>query len=379
MKLTNKPSNFNRRILVVVSGMSPQILTETLYGLIFSDAPFVPTEIHMISTTEGVGKAESKLLNPETGQFHAICKEYGLKDITFNKKSIHVLTDNDGSPMDDIRTIEQNEAAADFITRFIAEIADDDESSIYASIAGGRKTMGYYLGYALSLFGRPQDRLSHVLVTAGYEGNDQFYFPTKKTSIIKGHDGKPLDASKAKITLAEIPFIRLREDTPLKLINRKMGFSETIDVAQKLREPAELIVDIKNKQISANGLLITLPDILLAFYLWVIDETLSKDNLLIKPNEYEPDEEYSTRFLEVYHEVCGEMRDTDITVRALAQGMDYQFFAEKISRIASNFEKQLNKRAAEIYKVKGLGPRGKMNYSTGLNIEQIKWERLVDK
>jgi CRISPR-associated protein (TIGR02584 family) len=28
---------------------------------------------------------------------------------------------------------------------------------------GERKTMGFYVGYALSLFGRAQDRLSHVI------------------------------------------------------------------------------------------------------------------------------------------------------------------------------------------------------------------------
>lgn len=37
--------------------------------------------------------------------------------------------------------------------------------------------MGYYLGYALSLYGRAQDRLSHVLVTERYESLRDFFIP----------------------------------------------------------------------------------------------------------------------------------------------------------------------------------------------------------
>jgi CRISPR-associated protein (TIGR02584 family) len=39
----------------------------------------------------------------------------------------------------------------------------DPQASLHVSIAGERKTMGFYVGYALSLFGRTQGRLSHVL------------------------------------------------------------------------------------------------------------------------------------------------------------------------------------------------------------------------
>lgn len=38
--------------------------------------------------------------------------------------------------------------------------------------------MGFALGYAMSLFGRPQDCLSHVLVSDPYERVPDFYYPT---------------------------------------------------------------------------------------------------------------------------------------------------------------------------------------------------------
>ena len=50
-------------------------------------------------------------------------------------------------------------------------------ASLHVSIAGGRKTMGFYVGYALSLFARDQDRLSHVLVPPSLESRQDFFYP----------------------------------------------------------------------------------------------------------------------------------------------------------------------------------------------------------
>jgi CRISPR-associated protein (TIGR02584 family) len=48
------------------------------------------------------------------------------------------------------------------------------------SIAGGRKTMGFYAGYALSLYGRAQDRMSHVLVEESSKLLETFLSNTRK-------------------------------------------------------------------------------------------------------------------------------------------------------------------------------------------------------
>ncbi|MBV5299598.1 MAG: TIGR02584 family CRISPR-associated protein, partial [Rhodoferax sp.] len=76
----------------------------------------------------------------------------------------------------DIRSPADNRAAADFITAQVRAITADSGCALHASIAGGRKTMGFYLGYALSLFGRPQDRLSHVLVSEPFESSYDFFY-----------------------------------------------------------------------------------------------------------------------------------------------------------------------------------------------------------
>ena len=49
------PHEYPRRVLLVVCGLSPQIVTETIYALAADPVqPFVPTEVHLITTAEAV-------------------------------------------------------------------------------------------------------------------------------------------------------------------------------------------------------------------------------------------------------------------------------------------------------------------------------------
>lgn len=165
----------DRRILVSVTGMTPQVVTETLYALVTQDHA-VPTEIHLITTANGRNRALRDLLDSQTGQFHAFCRDYDLVGrIRFDDSMIHVICDANGHPLSDIRTQDDNTQAADLIVRLMQQFCSDSEASVHVSLAGGRKTMSFFVGYALSLFGRSQDRLSHVLVSEPYENNRDFF------------------------------------------------------------------------------------------------------------------------------------------------------------------------------------------------------------
>lgn len=94
-----------------------------------------------------------------------MCEECNLPEIKFDEKSLNAIVDKEGNKLDDLKTPEENELAADMICQKVREFTQDDNVSLHVSIAGGRKTMGFYAGYALSLYGRLQDQLSHVLVS----------------------------------------------------------------------------------------------------------------------------------------------------------------------------------------------------------------------
>jgi len=369
-----KANQYTKRILVAVSGLSPQILTETLYGLAVKQ-DFIPTEIHLITTAEGAHRAILNLLHQEKGQFHNLCHEYALPYIDFTENNIHIIEDANNNKLNDIRTPEENEAAADFITNKIKELTQDKDSAVHVSIAGGRKTMGYYLGYALSLFGRTQDRLSHVLISEGYEGHPEFYYPTLKSCVIHTRDNRPLDTSKAEITLAEIPFIRMRQDIPKRLLQGKAGFSDTITLARKAEIEPVLVVDVANRLISASGEVFTLPPVVISFYSWLLKQTVETQTSLEKPLEGFYNENYATDFLIEYQPFISEM-GSKTTTDGLNKGMESSFFTDRVSRINKELKENLGDRLAQSYRIKGSKHKDSMFYATDLLPNQVSFATI---
>lgn len=272
------PHAYARRILLAVTGLSPQIITETIYALAIAPKKprelWVPTEIHVITTATGARHARLNLLAEKTGRFHSLRADYRLPDIAFPTENIHILAGAEGHTLDDIRSSEENEHAADFITDIVRRLTESDASALHVSIAGGRKTMGYYLGYALSLYGRSQDRLSHVLVTEPFESNRDFYYPTPyEYPIHVRRNDKEIsyDAREAKVDLAEIPFVRMREDLPKALLAGRTRFSQAVAEAQKTQPPVALSLDPVTRTVTAGGESFTLKPAEFSFY-WMLAE-----------------------------------------------------------------------------------------------------------
>lgn len=370
--MSHSPARFPRRLLVAVCGLSPQILTETLYALAIAGNPrFIPTDIHLLTTGEGAHRARLMLLHEDTGRFQGLCRDYGLPEIAFDESRIHVITGRDGRPLDDIRTPEENECLADGITARIRAFTQDPDAALHVSIAGGRKTMGYYAGYALSLFGRPQDRLSHVLVTPDYEGNPAFFYPTPRSEIIYTRDNRPLDAARAEVTLAQIPFIRLRDEIPARLLGGQASFAETIDLAHRASQPPALRLNPARREISANGIELTLSPLLFAFYLWVVRRGVLQGQSIAKPDA-KSRYAYAAGFLETYEMVTGGWIDMEKTEEALRDGMKPGFFEEKISRVNTELRDALGERLAQPFSIVNRGRRGQADYGLGLTADQVQ-------
>lgn len=231
------PHQYPRRILLCVSGTSPQIITETLFALAVETEGrpiFLPTEVRVLTTSKGAEQARLSLLAEDRNMFRRLCRDYGLHGIHFDASCIEVFRGVDGQPLEDILSPGDNELAADHITRVVAELSRDENAAIHASIAGGRKTMGFYLGYAMSLFGREQDRVSHVLVSEGFDGHREFFYkPPRPVTLRNPVTGWEMSTSDARIHLAEIPIVRLRSNEFEAVSSRSMGFSEAVERANR--------------------------------------------------------------------------------------------------------------------------------------------------
>ncbi|MDH2998914.1 CRISPR-associated protein [Pasteurellaceae bacterium LFhippo2] len=244
---------YNKRILLSVTGMSPAVVTETLYALVV-EKNFIPTEIQVITTIQGKDRLLATLLGNETrkGALQEFIEDYGsqygIESIHFDENSIHIIENSEGEKLPDIRTPQENEFAADNIVKLVGNLCQDDETQLHVSIAGGRKTMGFFMGYALSLYGREQDSMSHVLVSEGYENIPEFNYPKPYSYIIKRKvravDGtenyEELDAKNGKVMLAEIPWVRLGLGVPSELLNNRISYSDSVSKAQQLLERPHL-------------------------------------------------------------------------------------------------------------------------------------------
>lgn len=205
-----------KNILLLVTGGTPQIITETIWALACDpqhNEQWVPDEVHIISTRYGLNEVKNKLLGKDK-ILTRMKNEYAqIANLRLEENFLHCFTDQEGNELEDLRTPEENEFAANLICEKIRHFSSDEKVSLHVSIAGGRKTMGFYAGYALSLYGRAQDRMSHVLIDEKFEKGINFYYPSKnENDFIIDRENKTIGLSKdAQVWLAQIPFVRLKE------------------------------------------------------------------------------------------------------------------------------------------------------------------------
>lgn len=378
------PNGYPRRILLMVTGRTPQVVTETLYGLCTGQPePFIPTEIHLITTAEGAQDARLALLTPETGWFHRLCRDYALSGIAFSPDCIHVIRDAGGQPVDDIRTHAEHEACADLVTEQVRAFTAAADTALHVSLAGGRKTMTYYLGNALTLFGRPQDRLSHVLVPPPYESNREFFYPTPESRPLFIEPLKRyFDAKDAEVTLADIPFVRLRDSLPGRFKTLEQGqarFTEVVAAMQQALEPPAVTLDFRARGLHlADGRFIELGGADLAFYAWLARRAMtsaapvripSKD-----PRRWRPAEraEYAAYLGEYNAEAQRtDIRDGTGTELRAVGAMTYQFFHQRKSSIRECLEEAVGP-LAEAYAIQAIKEGRPAGYGLEIAPERIE-------
>ncbi len=379
-----QPQHYPKRTLFAVVGMTPQIITESLYALAVKQQPaFIPTDIKIITTKLGAEQVRLNLLSESPGWFSRFCRDYGLSDIQFTEDDIQVLSYQDGTILEDIRELEDNKLMADAITEKIRELTSDEDRAVHVSIAGGRKTMGYYAGYALSLFGREQDRLSHVLVDAPYESLHKFYYPTPYSKVIPIDPKRSVDTANATVTLAEIPFVSLRHGLPKKLSEGKASFSNTVQVAKKVMGPVDIVFDRVAGTLKCAEQSINLPPRDYAFYLWMA--TRKKNNL---PPIRGSDEDtgIAKEYLAIYEEKAGSFsgrletikktmrcsgQDQSIAEEDIKYFMDAEFIEQRMSTIKKELFNALGEGNIEGYFFNRLGKKPNTHVEFAASSDEI--------
>lgn len=365
------------RILICVTGLSPQIVTETLYALSVNQQPqWIPDEIRLITTQRGADNARLSLLSDNPGWFHRLCRDWHLPPIAFDASHIEILRDAHGNPLEDIRDDKDNQRAADGIADLVRRLTEGDNTEIHASIAGGRKTMGFFMGYAMSLWGRPQDKLSHVLVSAPFESRPEFFYPTPTPHVIlasaPGQD--PLDASTAKVWLGNIPFVRLRGLLPASITQQNSGFAQAVAAANQALDQIDLEIDIPQSCVRINQQRIALPPMqigLLCLLAWRCQQQLPP---LPAPSKEGDDPEWKQQARHALRQAMGDMHIPDSLDARLH---DQKAMGDTFSQQLSKMEKTLRNSGAlplsGLIARENIGTRGRQQgYRLTLQAERVR-------
>jgi CRISPR-associated protein (TIGR02584 family) len=363
-----------RPVLLAIAGLNPQVITETMFALSRESVDDFPCSIHILTTAEGADRARLTLLSDEPGWFRRLLTDYRLPAVVFDHSHVHVLRDSAGKPLADIRTDEDNRAAADQISDLVRSLTLDDTTALHVSLAGGRKTLGFFAGYALSLWGRPQDRLSHVLVSEPFEGSWDFFYPTPYERIIQVRDNKIADCAKAEVTLANLPFVRLRHGLPKTLIEGRTSFADAVSAAQGHLGPPALSLDLPGKKVVAAGIEIELPPADLAFLAWFARRASRHASALRCPKEGVPETDYAHEYLAEYRKIVGEMGADERTRARYKQGMSKADFEERKSKLKRLLFAALGASATP-YLIAGTG-RNPMRFALALPPDALTFREL---
>lgn len=241
--------------LLAVTGLSPAIVTETLWALASEKPPILPERVVFITTATGAAIIEKQLFTPrpdwgDLSVWDHLRRALGASPGQLIAEPPRIIALADGStgrtlPLDDIRSPAENAAAAEFIFGEVWTVVRDPDQRLVASIAGGRKTMGALLHSAVSLIGRETDRVTHVLVDPPYDSLPDFFYPAQISSPLLARDGRAFEAEDARLHLADVPFVPLRnrfkelDDLPGSFLNLRD------ELSNRLRHDAERPVPIR--------------------------------------------------------------------------------------------------------------------------------------
>lgn len=199
-------------VLIAVVGMSPAVITETIWGLGLDKPELLPDEVKICTTRTGWNSLSAAILDTQNGcsVWEELQDKLGKK-ITLSK---HIFHNELGADLEDIISGADQELVANQLLKCIREYKNPQQEvcRIVASIAGGRKSMSALMYAAMSLGAEADDIITHVLADEKATNCRAFFFPEQSQQQLQTYVNKQqqeFTAKEVRIDLAEIPFVPL--------------------------------------------------------------------------------------------------------------------------------------------------------------------------
>ena len=370
-----------KNILLAVAGLNPQVITETLYVLHQSNR-CVDT-IHVITTRDGKEKIYAELFSGKTGHYYRYLNEYSIapSTIDFSQQNIHVITDEHGIEIPDIINESDNEHLLKKCLELAFHFTKDPETAVFFSVAGGRKTMSSCLTLAVQMYGRPQDRLYHVLISPEFESNRDFFYPPKESCTIELKDKQGQlfykETRYAQVNLIHIPFVSVREQLSTNLLKEPKDPGSLL-LSLIREEKVRLIINLIARKVICGATELDMMPARLALYsFFAIQkknctmETESCGNCLECFIDIQTVLDKQVQITDLYKRMSGsrpldEMSDTGIT------NLNTDNFNSYKSKIKENLQRRFGPYALKELEIASVGTRPNKSY--GILMDKAKIE-----
>lgn len=257
---------FANRVLIVLVGRSPAVLTETIHALVheIGGRRFVPTSVVVLTTAEGRTAVTEALLQPgiEGTRWQRLFAVLDMPLLPLTEASIQV-PQLEGVDIADAHSRDELDLMGDLILLTLREHTSRDDTAVVLSMSGGRKSMSHLAGQAMSIRARAWDRLVHVVVQPAWlEQMGEFTFPDAQDGEYEGFDeegqaleGSPCAWNQVELRLTDEPFLLLRpllEARPEFKDTAKTSFRELVAMLSAA-PPMELAYSSNKRQMWLRG------------------------------------------------------------------------------------------------------------------------------
>lgn len=347
-----------KHTLIAVTGMTPQVVTETLFGLLVQQRKAIE-ELFIITTAEGkralMGNGLTGPLPPLADEIKRLCAMHSVNPPLFDP-SIHVHVAREESvELHDIRSDRDNRLFPNLITDFIREKTNDPNTVLSCSIAGGRKTMSTAMAFALSLFGRKEDKLYHVLVSERFEKSRRFFPETAEEA--------------QELVLTEVPYIRLREKLPLLREFPRASFTDYVAIAQgeidKLITLAPLVFERRTCTVRIGEYVVRFRPFDFAFYLFVAQRKKP-----IQGGKHFSEKNWQ-RLKTLYESLAPSAGHRERVARTISRKYREDLLTKAGSNIRRTLKKVLGEEQAKWYAVTSLARYAEVHYAILLGRDKV--------
>jgi len=345
-----------KRVLFCSVGLSPQVVTETLYALDRQEN-WQPDELIIVTTPGGKAGCKRLLLDGNNGALVRYGREWRAK---WAKRLAHrarlEVVATDSGDLDDLRGAQ---AYADHIMHIMRQICADPCTELHVSLAGGRKVSAALLALTISVCGRQQDRLSHVLIPGAVLANPDFFYPPPHRKDMVCADGSIVDLATVPVTLLDIPFPHLSRLFPT-------GFREFSNVMAKISDSVShvrLVIDCGQGAVFWDDRPITFPPALAAWLTWLAGNQLKGAKGVPRVGAAR------SAYLHYYARFAGIAHQRRMSA-ILPDPLDAEWMEEKASRLAKlAMDCGVRPRGARL--IQRIGPRAHAVYRIALDAHEI--------